>query len=262
MSAIIYDSRLNELRASLPDYIQGDVLIDVRPTSVLLAAVNAETLMDLNGAPTVLFDVRTAAASLTLVFEVSMDAVNYYQLAAFDIQNELYVAAVVITTTHARTYAVETAGWKRVRVRCSAFVSGNVNVGGRGTSADFQIYARPIPTTLIATATGAANAAVTLTIPAPAAGLFHYITGLEITRAGAAALAGTAVLVITSTNLPGTVAWSVGNASAAGGTQKDFDKMFSNPIKSLVAGTATTIVAPIPGAGVLWRINAYYYLGL
>lgn len=112
--------------------------------------------------------------------------------------------------------------------------------------------------TLAVTNTGAANAAVTLTLPAET-GKFHYITSLIIMRAGAAALAGTAVLVITTTNLPGSMAWSVGNAVPAGGTLIDLNLMPCTPLKSSAANTATTIVCPAPGAGVLWRLTATYF---
>ena len=113
---------------------------------------------------------------------------------------------------------------------------------------------------LAVTNTGAANAAVTLTIPAAGVGLFHYITSLVIQRAGAAALAGTAALVITTTNLPGAIAFSVGNACAAGGTNNDVNlALAGNPLKSSVANTNTTIVCPVPGAGVLWRITCTYF---
>lgn len=114
------------------------------------------------------------------------------------------------------------------------------------------------PTTLAATATAAANTAATATLPA-VAGQFHYITGIEIMRTSTAALAGTATLVVTSTNLPGSLAWSFGNAMAAGATQRDTTLTFDNPLKSSVVNTATTIVMPAPGAAVLWRANVYYY---
>ena len=113
----------------------------------------------------------------------------------------------------------------------------------------------------IVTAVGAANAAVTATLPAAGANLFHYIAAVEVVRAATALLAGTAVLTITSTNLPGNPAWSVGNAMVAGGSSKDIDKVFDDyPLKSLVANTATTIVCPVPGAAVLWRVNVYYFI--
>jgi hypothetical protein len=119
----------------------------------------------------------------------------------------------------------------------------------------------PTPTTLSISSTAAANTGLTVTLPSAGAGLFHYITGIEITRNATAVLAGTATLVITTTNLPGSRAWSVGNAMIAGGTQVDVNIGRSNPIKSSVAATATTIVMPVPGAAVLWRCNVDYYTG-
>jgi hypothetical protein len=110
-----------------------------------------------------------------------------------------------------------------------------------------------------ATNTGAANAAVTLTIPAPPAGQFIYVTRILIARVATAALAGSAVIVVTTTNLPGALAFSMGNAMTAGGTDKAVDETYDMPIKASAAATAVTIVAPAPGAAVLWRITAYYY---
>ena len=112
--------------------------------------------------------------------------------------------------------------------------------------------------TLAVTVTAAANTAATATLPAVAAN-FHYITGIEIMRTSTAALAGTATLVVTTSNLPGALAWSFGNAMAAGATQRDVAITFANPIKSSTVNTATTVVMPAPGAAVLWRANVYYY---
>jgi hypothetical protein len=147
-----------------------------------------------------------------------------------------------------------------LRVRVSAYTSGNVNVVIRGSSSENLAYTRPVPSVLSATITAAANTAATLTLAAGGAGLFHYLTYLIITRNATAALAGTATLVITSTNLPGSWAYSVGNAMAAGGTQKDLEASFLSPLKSSVANTATTIVMPVPGVAVLWRATAHYFL--
>jgi hypothetical protein len=105
----------------------------------------------------------------------------------------------------------------------------------------------------------AANTGGTITLPA-VAGQFHYITAIEIKRAATAALAGTATLAITTTNLPGGGTWfRVGNAMIAGGTQTDVTKEFASPIKSSVANTNTTIVFPVPGAAVLWTATVWYY---
>lgn len=115
------------------------------------------------------------------------------------------------------------------------------------------------PSDLCVTFTAAANAGGTVTLPA-VAGQFHYITAVYITRTATAALAGSATLVITTTNLPGSLAFSVGNAMVAGGTQRDLELNFStNPLKASALNTATTIVLPAPGAAVLWRVNVFYY---
>lgn len=63
---------------------------------------------------------------------------------------------------------------------------------------------RVVPTLKIAQQTGAANGALTMTLAAPPAGQYHYITGIQITRASAAAVAGSATLAITTTNLNNT----------------------------------------------------------
>lgn len=105
-----------------------------------------------------------------------------------------------------------------------------------------------------------ANSTITLTIPAAGAGIYHYITSIVCGRNATAALTGTATLTITSTNLPGTPSWTVGNAMAAGGTQKDVELFPATPIKSSVANTATTIVYPACGAAVLSNIVVTYYV--
>lgn len=268
--SILYDARGNPINVGFPDGVTNETITDARPITAVLAALNAEVLVDINAAATVTFDIRTAAGALTLVFEGTLDGVNYFPLPAFAQQQllvaaivqETYVASIIIATTQSGLYIVGCTGLRRVRVRVSAYTSGNVTVGLRSSRADLIIYNKQLPSNLVVTNTGAANAAVTLTIPAPAAGLFHYITGLYIHRAGAAALAGTAVLVVTTTNLPGAMAFSIGNACPAGGMMRDIEMEPVTPLKSSVAATATTIVAPVPGAGVLWRIWAVYYVGM
>jgi len=100
----------------------------------------------------------------------------------------------------------------------------------------------------------------TITLPA-VAGKFHYITRLDFMRNATAALAGSATLQITTTNLPGSLQWLVGNAMIAGGTQIDLSAAYVPPMKSSVAGTATTIIFPSAGAAVLWNCTAHYVIG-
>jgi hypothetical protein len=108
--------------------------------------------------------------------------------------------------------------------------------------------------------TGAASAAVTATLPAAGAGLFHYITRINIMKYATVATTGSATpAVVTSTNLPGSLAWTTPTALAVG-TQYETDVQGSSPLRSSVSNTGTTFVAPI-ATSIIWRINVYYFTG-
>lgn len=112
--------------------------------------------------------------------------------------------------------------------------------------------------TLAVTGTAAAGTGVTVTLPAPAAGLFHYITRINIVKYASVATVGAAApTVVTSTNLAGSLAWTLPTALAVG-TQYETDVEPASPIKSAVAATATTIVAAAL-ASIIYRITVYYY---
>lgn len=114
--------------------------------------------------------------------------------------------------------------------------------------------------TLVVTATAAAAAAVTLTIPAAGAGLSHYLTTIEITAYTTVARTGTATpIVVTTTNLPGALAWTFATAGAVGATDIRVPTL-TTPLKSSSANTATTIVCPAT-ASVIWRVTAAYFTG-
>lgn len=267
--AILYDVRGNPLNVGLPDGVTNETITDARPATALLGALNAEGVIDLNGASIVQIDARTGAGALTYVAEGTVDGVNYmalplfvrFQLLVAAAVAEQFVPSVVIATTHSGIYSVNVAGFRRFRIRVSAYTSGNVTVGLRASQAPDLLYTRNTPSILHVTVTAAANTAATITLPAAGAGLFHYITNIHLMRNATAALAGTATLIHTSTNLPGSPAWSVGNAMIAGGTQLDLDYTPTTPLKSLLANTATTIVMPAAGAAVLNRGNCSYYVG-
>ena len=114
--------------------------------------------------------------------------------------------------------------------------------------------------TLAVTVTAASGTAATLTLPA-VAGLFHYITALDIVLYSAAARTGAAApTVVTTTNLPGAIAFTFSTAGAIGTTDVQ-DLIRTTPLKSSVVNTATTIVCPI-AAGGIWRITATYFTGV
>lgn len=106
------------------------------------------------------------------------------------------------------------------------------------------------------TATGAAAAAVTLTIPA-VVGKFHSISHISIQAYSTAARTGSATpVLVTSTNIPGNPVWTFATAGAVGTTDTKVVEP-DLPIKSLIANTATTIVCPGTTA-VIWRVQVYY----
>ena len=120
---------------------------------------------------------------------------------------------------------------------------------------------RENPSTNIVVAKSAANTAVTATLPAAGAGLYHYVTGIEVIRSCSAAITGSATLDITTTNLPGSLTWTVGNACAVGSTNADVRLAYPAPVKSSSANTASTVVCPAIGAAGICAIVVYYYTG-
>ena len=115
-------------------------------------------------------------------------------------------------------------------------------------------------TTHVVTGTAAAGAALTLTMPSPGAGLRAYLTYLRIGRFAAAALtAGAAPVVVTTTNLPGSVAFSIPADASPAGELFAYQEDFAYPIAASAMATATTIVCPAT-TGVIWRATAGYYI--
>ncbi len=109
---------------------------------------------------------------------------------------------------------------------------------------------------LAVTATGAAAAAVTLTLPAVVA-QFHYITLVEIIRYAAVAITGVATpLLVTTTNLPGNPVFDFQTAGAIGTSERQLWNP-NKALKSSVVNTVSTIVCPATN-GVIWRVNVWY----
>lgn len=128
----------------------------------------------------------------------------------------------------------------------------------RDVSASFPLPVANAVSTLAVTATAALSVAATASLPAAGAGLFHYITGIQITAYSAAARTGSATpWVVTSTNLPGSPAWTFSTAGAIGATETQTFVPVS-AFKASAANTITTIAAPA-ATSVIWRINVSYF---
>lgn len=225
-----------------------------------LGALNAQVIVDSDGASTGTIDLR-GTFSMTIEIAGTVDGTNW-QLIPVRILNAasvLYLAS--ITGTAAGTWVFECAGYRKVRARVTAYTSGaataflNASVGIIPTA----LVARGVTQTL-GTAVGAAGAAVTLTIAAPGAGLRQYLTYLSINRFATALLtAAAAPVTVTTTNLPGSLAFSFPAEAAAQGTIDRWREDFAFPLAASAQNTAVTIVCPATTA-VIWRVTAGYYV--
>lgn len=258
--AILLDARGNEFFGQL-DNITGQVLVDARSPSTVLGAANAEALVDLNGHATMMIDLRTAAGSLTLVFEATIDGTNYFALPAYNLATGAYVISVVSTTTQNTQLALNVAGFRRMRVRCSAYTSGNMTVSLRATTSDFTQIVERIPATSGLTVTAAAGSAATLTIPAPGVGLFQYVDWIRIQHFAAALLtAGAVPTIVTTTNIPGTPSFNFRADATPQGTLSEVVVSNGMPIRGITTNTAITIVCPAT-TNVLWKVCASWRIG-
>jgi hypothetical protein len=247
------------------------------PGTAVTASTTAQVVANTALAGNATFHVVTTAFVGTLVFEGSVDGgLNYAPIMALREDGTGAENSLAISTAAAfiRQYTVALPGLAYFRVRCSAFTSGTVavliapgpfliepNPSLAASTASIGTV-QPQPSTLAVTTTAAISTAATLTLPAAGAGLFHYITSIVIQRYAGAALTGAAApVVVTTTNLPGSLAWSIDTAAAIGTSFIHRENYAGNPLKSSAANTATTIVAPLYTSAI-WRLTATYYTGV
>lgn len=138
-------------------------------------------------------------------------------------------------------------------------VRGTVTVTGTSTPATGSTwYIQSRWSELSVSVTGAADAAVTLTLPS-ASGLFHYVTHIEILKYVTAAITASATpIIITTTNLPGAMDFSLRRAGGVADIEPILYQMGASPVRSSAVTTATTIVFPAV-TGVKWIARVIYY---
>src|SRR5574343_456089 len=109
----------------------------------------------------------------------------------------------------------------------------------RSAQSAFDDTLQGMVTTSIGTTVGTSGTAVTLTIAAPGAGLRQYLTYLAINRFAVALLTAAATPVtVTTTNLPGSLAFSFAADAAAAGSLDRWREDFAYPIASSAQNTA------------------------
>lgn len=224
-----------------------------------LGSLNAETIIFADGCSTVTLDLR-GTFNLTIEVAGTVDGTNWTLIPMRPINQAsvLYVAAV--TGSAAGTWVGMCAGFRQVRARVTAYTSGSATTTLAANTAPYDPMIYGPNTNSIGTTVGTAGAATTLTLTAPGAGLRHYLTYLSINRFATALLtAGTAPVAVTTTNLPGSLAFSFPAEAAAQGTLDRWREDFAFPIASSAQNTNTTIVCPAT-TSVIWRVTAGFYV--
>lgn len=225
-----------------------------------LGALNAEVSAFCDGCSTVTLDLR-GTFSLTVQVQGTVDGVNWSAIPVRPVAGGTFVASVAGTAAGA--WQASCSGYTKVRAIVTAYTSGSATTFLAASNALFDDFAKNGGiTSQIGTATGAAAAAVTLTLAAPGAGLRHYLTYLSMIRVNgtAAALTASATPVVcTTTNLPGSLAFTRAADALAAGAADPWREDFAFPLMASAQNTATTIVCPAT-TGVIWRVTAGYYV--
>lgn len=247
-----------------------------REASGALAAPNAEIVAPMNGDQFALVVCSSASFIGTLEFTGQSDTSGtlYFPVLAYPVSlacaggvilqaGEPILTHVLAAASTLIVYAVPVGQLRALRVRVSAYTSGSlaVSVTSEETlSSHTLLNGGPPPSTLFGTATGAVNAAVTLTIPA-ASGRRIYLDEVSIIRSATAALATSATpVLVTTTNLPGTPSLTLGSDAGGIGIDRELKLPCGNGLAASAINTAVTIVCPAY-TGVIWRVNAAYHLG-
>lgn len=224
-----------------------------------LGALNAEIITDCDGSSTVSLDLR-GTFNLTVEVSGTVDGINWTLIPLRPINQASIAYVAVVAGVVAGSWVGKCGGFRQVRARVNAHTSGAAAATLAASTSVLDDSLQGTVTPLLVTSVGAAGAAVTLTLPAPGAGLRQYLTLLSIGRFATATLtAGSAPVNITTTGLPGSWAISFPAEAAAQGTLDRWREDFGYPIAAASQNTAVTIVCPAT-TGVIWRVTAGYYV--
>ena len=246
-----------------------------RETNGTLASLSAEVVLDLSGDQNATVTLVCNSFVGTIDFFGASDSTgtSYYPIACFpsalgsvggtatNSPGQPQLTDVIAAGSTIRTYNIPVGQIKRLRVRVAAFTSGSA-ICNIITDVNPSINTAIIgtPNTLISSSTAAVGVGLTSTLPA-VPGLRHVIDFIRVTRSATIVLTASATpVVITTTNIPGALALTLGQDAAAIGVDRELVLDFgSTGMACSLPNTATTIVCPIY-AGVIWRTNVSYRL--
>lgn len=253
---------MSKLSRDLTTPSGGSTVLHPRETLIVtgtLGALNAEIILPADGAASLALDIR-GTFSMTIEIAGTVDGTNWTLIPVRPVNQAAIAYVAAVTGTTAGTWVGKCAPFRSIRARVTAYTSGSATTALTADTAPLDDTLQGMVTTTLETAVGAAAAAVTLTLAAPGAGLRQYLTYLSINRFAAAVLtAAAAPVTVTTTNLPGTLAFSFPADAAALGTIDRWREDFAYPIAASAQNTAVTIVCPAT-TGVIWRVTAGYYI--
>jgi hypothetical protein len=222
--------------------------------------LNGELIIDCDGCSSFLLDLRgTFNGTIEVSGCSTVDGATYTAIPVVPVNtnSRSYVASVVGTA--AGLWEGKCGGYTKIRARCTAFSAGPILVNLIACNGILDDSLNRSTTQLLLTTTAAAGVGATLTLPA-VAGLKPYLTYLRIGKFAAATLTAAATpVIVTTTNLPGSLAFSLPADAAVQGSLFPFQEDFAYPIAASAQGTATTIVAPAT-PNIIWRLTVGYYL--
>lgn len=239
-----------------------------------LAALSAEVALDLNGDQnaTVTLICNSFVGTIDFFGASDSTSASYYPIACFpsalgsvggttNAPGQPQLTDTITAASTIRVYNIPVGQIRRMRVRVVAFTSGTATcniITDVGPSINTAIMGTP--NTLISSTTAAMAAALTATLPA-VPGFRHVIDFIRITRSATAALVAAATpVIITTTNIPGSLALTLGQDAGGIGVDRELVLDFgSTGMACLLPNTPTTIVCPAY-VGVIWRINVSYRL--
>lgn len=223
-----------------------------------LAAANAEFAVNADGCSTVSL-YQAGTYNLTNIVEGTIDGFNWIAILMRPLNQASVNPLLSITGATQGAWIGKCGPFIKVRVRTTAFTAGScsaVLICENGI-ADDMLFGQNIGNAV--TTIGTAGAVTTLTLPSPGAGLRSRLQSLTIGRFATAALTASATpIAISSTNLPGSYAWTfAADALALGQYQSIREEGLA---LSSAAQNANTVITMPATTGVIWRATATYDL--
>jgi hypothetical protein len=223
-----------------------------------LASNGAELVLAVDGCNAFTLDMR-GTFNLTFELSGSVDGTNYRVIPFKPVDGSSYINTLAGTAQG--IWRGSCAGYKQIRVRVTAYTSGPATATLLASISMMDDVVREnLITPLVATVTAAIGLTAVLTIPNPGVGLRNYVTYLAINRfAGALLVAAATPVLVTTTNLPGTLVFSVPAEAALQGTMDRYREDFAFPLAS-TAQNATTVITCPATTNVIWRVTAGYFV--